>query len=100
MKYSTQIKPISYLKAHASEMIRKLNEGGEPYIITQNGEAKAVVQSVEEFEQLQERLAFLQLVQIAEQQIEEGDHKQPEEVLESLRERIIRRNENASGEKK
>ncbi|HEB92486.1 MAG TPA: type II toxin-antitoxin system Phd/YefM family antitoxin [Gammaproteobacteria bacterium] len=43
MKLSSQIKPISYLKAHASELIRKLSEQQEPLIITQNGEAKVVI---------------------------------------------------------
>ena len=42
MKLSSHIKPISYLKAHAAEIVRGLAEQGEPLIITQNGEAKAV----------------------------------------------------------
>ncbi len=88
MKYSTQIKPISYLKAHASEMIRKLNEGGEPYIITQNGEAKVVVQSVKEFEQLQERLALMQLLHRGEEQVEAGKVKPFDEAMERIRDKI------------
>jgi prevent-host-death family protein len=46
MKLSNQIKPISYLKAHAAEIIRHLGNQGEPLIITQNGEAKVVIQDI------------------------------------------------------
>ena len=42
MRYSTQVKPISYLKAHAAEILSSLGERREPLVITQNGEAKAV----------------------------------------------------------
>jgi prevent-host-death family protein len=45
MRYSSQVKPISYLKAHAAEILAKLGEQREPLVITQNGEAKAVLQT-------------------------------------------------------
>lgn len=45
MKYSTQIKPISYLKANAAEVVRHLTEQREPLVITQNGEAKLVIRN-------------------------------------------------------
>ena len=51
MKLSSQIKPISYLKAHAAEIVRNLKENPEPLVITQNGEAKAVLQDIESYEQ-------------------------------------------------
>jgi len=47
MKLSSQIKPISYQKAHAAEIVRNLAEQGEPLVITQNGEAKVVIQDIE-----------------------------------------------------
>lgn len=46
MRYSTQIRPISYLKANAAEVLAYLTENREPLIITQNGEAKAVIQDI------------------------------------------------------
>ncbi|MGR6438365.1 type II toxin-antitoxin system Phd/YefM family antitoxin [Proteus mirabilis] len=46
MRYSEQIKPISYLKANVAEVMTKLTESGAPMIITQNGEAKAVIQDI------------------------------------------------------
>ena len=59
MRYSSQVKPISYLKANAAEVLTHLAEQREPMIITQNGEAKAVLQDVASFEETQETLALL-----------------------------------------
>ena len=53
-RLSRQIKPISYVKAHAAEVIRDLSEGREPLIVTQNGEARAVIQDIESYEQTQD----------------------------------------------
>ena len=46
MRYSTQIRPISYLKANAAEVLQQLADQRQPMVITQNGEAKAVIQDV------------------------------------------------------
>ncbi len=85
MRYSTQIKPISYLKANAAEVLRELADGGEPMIITQNGEAKAVIQDVASYEQTQETLALLKIIALGRQDIAAGRTRPMREVLESLR---------------
>jgi prevent-host-death family protein len=72
MKLSTQIRPISYLKAHASEIVRDLGSKGPSMIITQNGEAKAVLQDIHSYEQAQETLALLKILALGQKQIEEG----------------------------
>jgi len=59
VRYSTQIRPISYLKANAAEVLQELNDRRKPMIITQNGEAKAVIKDVESYEETQETLALL-----------------------------------------
>jgi prevent-host-death family protein len=87
MKLSSQIKPISYLKAHAAEIVRNLGEQREPLIITQNGEAKVVIQDIETYEQTQETLAFLKILAIGTRQIEEGKVQPAENVIKRLRER-------------
>ena len=74
MKPSTQIKPISYLKAHTAEVIRKLDEHREALIITQNGEAKAVMQDVQSYERTQETLALLKILALGTRQIEAAGH--------------------------
>ncbi|MCX6616755.1 MAG: type II toxin-antitoxin system Phd/YefM family antitoxin, partial [Acidobacteria bacterium] len=72
MKFSTQIKPISYLKAHAAEVVRGLAERREPLVITQNGEAKVVIQDIRSYEETQETLALLKILALGNRQIEEG----------------------------
>lgn len=87
MKLSRHIKPISYLKAHAAEIVRNLGEQREPLIITQNGEAKAVIQDIESFEQTQETMALLKILALGNRQIEEGRVQPAAEVIKRLRER-------------
>jgi prevent-host-death family protein len=87
MKLSSQIKPISYLKAHAAEIVRNLGEQREPLVITQNGEAKVVMQDIESYEQTQETLALLKILALGTRQIEEGKVQPAEDVIKRLRER-------------
>jgi len=87
MKLSSQIKPISYLKAHAAEIVRTLNEHREPLVITQNGEAKVVIQDVESYEQTQETMALLKILALGTRQIEEGKVQPAKDVIKRLRER-------------
>ncbi len=86
MKLSNQIKPISYLKAHAAEIVRKLGEHREPLVITQNGEAKIVIQDIESYEQTQETMALLKILALGMRQIEEGRVEAAEDVIRRLRE--------------
>ena len=72
MRYSAQVKPISHLKAHAAELLLQLGERREPLIITQNGEAKAVLQDVASYEETQETLALLKLLALGSQDVEAG----------------------------
>lgn len=72
MRYSTQIKPISYLKANAADVLEKLQENRQPLIITQNGEAKAVLQDLATYEATQETMALLKILALGKQQIEDG----------------------------
>lgn len=72
MKYSTRIKPISYLKANAAEIVRQLTDEREPLVITQNGEAKLVVQDVASYEATQETMALLKILALGNRQVEEG----------------------------
>jgi prevent-host-death family protein len=85
MRYSAQVKPISYLKANAAEVLAQLAEHREPLVITQNGEAKAVLQDVASFEQTQETLAMLKLLALGNQDVAAGRLKPAAEVLGRLR---------------
>jgi prevent-host-death family protein len=85
MKYSNQIKPISYLKAHAFEVIRQLRERQEPLIITQNGEAKVLMQDIKSYEETQETLALLKILALGRNQIEAGDVRSADEAIHHAR---------------
>ena len=87
MRYSTQIKPISYLKANAANVLQELQEQRKPLIITQNGEAKAVIQVVVSYEETQETLALLKILALGNQQIADNKVKPIAEVVKRLRAR-------------
>ncbi len=72
MRYSAQVKPISYLKANAAEVLAQLTERREPLVITQNGEAKAIIQGVASYEETQETLALLKILALGNAAIEAG----------------------------
>jgi prevent-host-death family protein len=85
MRYSTQIKPISYLKANAADVLDELNAQRKPLIITQNGEAKAVLQDVASYEETQETMALLKVLALGNKQIEQGKVKPVADVVRRLR---------------
>lgn len=85
MRYSSQVKPISYLKANAAEVLTHLAQLREPLIITQNGEAKAVLQDVASFEETQETLALLKILALGNQDVAAGKVKSVADVAARLR---------------
>ena len=72
MKFSIQVKPISYLKSHAAEIIKNISESREPMLITQNGEAKMVVMDVRSYEEHEATLALLKILALGNRDIEQG----------------------------
>jgi prevent-host-death family protein len=85
MRYSTQVKSISYLKAHAAEILSSLEEQREPMVITQNGEAKAVLIDVASYEATQETLALLKVLALGQQEWATGKVKPVAEVVARLK---------------
>jgi prevent-host-death family protein len=85
VRYSTQIRPISYLKANAAEVLQVLEEQRKPMIITQNGEAKAVIQDVASYEETQETLSLLKILALGSQQVEREEITPISEVADRLR---------------
>lgn len=88
MRYSSQVKPISFLKAHAAEVLIDLAETRQPMVITQNGEAKAVIQDVVSYEQGQDQLALLKLLALGAQDIAEGRTAPAREAVARLKEKL------------
>lgn len=91
MRYSTQVKPISYLKANAAELFAQVAEDREPMLITQNGEAKVVLMDVATYEETQEQLALLKILALGEKEVEQGKTKPLADVVSRLRARHVNR---------
>jgi prevent-host-death family protein len=88
MKLSETVKPISYLKTHASEVIHEIGEKHSTYVITLNGEAKVVVQDIREYEKTQESLALLKMMAQSRKNLEEGKIKPARTAFSDLRKNV------------
>ncbi|MBL7219655.1 MAG: type II toxin-antitoxin system Phd/YefM family antitoxin [Phycisphaerae bacterium] len=88
MKLSESIKPISYLKAHASELVREIADEHKTLIITQSGEAKVVVQDLESYENMKESLALLKMLAQSSKSKKEGGFKPAKKAFKELRTQI------------
>ena len=88
MKLSTAVKPISYLKAHASELIRNITNTRQTLVVTHNGEAKVVVQDIRTYERMQETLALLKILARSKHNIKRGKARSIEHTFSNLERRI------------
>ncbi len=85
MRHAIRIKPISYLKANAAEVLTLLAREREPLVITQNGEAKAVLQDVASYDETQETLALLKILALGQRNVEAGKVRPLAKVVARLR---------------
>ena len=85
MNLSKNIKPISYLKANAAQVALELKDTGQAMIITQNGEATMVVQSVDEYERMQETLALLKMLAQSQQAVTQGKTVSSADIFSRIR---------------
>lgn len=88
MKPSEAIKPISYLKAHASELIRDITNNQKTMIITQNGEAKVILQDIKLYEQTQESLALLKIMAMSNKSLRRGKIKPIKRAFKDIKKKI------------
>ena len=88
MKLHESIKPISYLKAHASELIRDISENRQTLVITQNGDAKAIIQDIATYEQTKESIALLKILARSTKSKKEGRYKPARKTFKDLHARI------------
>ena len=90
MKFSEAVKPISYLKTHASEVVRDVAENQRTMIITLNGEAKVILQDVKVYEKTQESIALLKILALSGREIKKGNYKTLEKSFVNVRSRIVK----------
>lgn len=88
MRLSEAVKPIGYFKSHASEVIRQVMETHDPVVITMNGEAKAIIQDIREYEQDRESLALLKILSLSRKSVDEGRFLPVREAFAAVRQQI------------
>jgi len=82
------IRPITYLKAKAAELLHHINETHRPVIITQNGEARAVLQDPESYEEMRNTITLLKLIAMGEDDIRKGKWAEQTDVFSGLFEKL------------
>lgn len=84
MSLAEQIRPITYLKSSAAELVKEFVTNPEPVIITQNGEAKMVVMDIVEYEKQQESMALLKLLALGKKEFNEGKFSDAEAFIDAM----------------
>ncbi len=88
INYKADIRAISYIKTNAADMMRYVNEVKNPIVITQNGEAKAVLVDIESYQGMQNAFSLLKLLQLSEKEIEKGNYKTSGQVFKDMDTRL------------
>jgi len=88
MKISEDIKPISYLKARAADLLRQINETRRPVIITQNGEPRAVLQDPESYEKMRNAIGLLKILSISEEEIKSNEVMTSKAAFERIQSKV------------
>jgi prevent-host-death family protein len=84
MNISKDIRPVTYLKSKAPELLKQINETHRPVIITQNGEPRAVLQDPKSYENMRNAIGILKLISQGEQDVKDGELKPQEEVFATI----------------
>jgi prevent-host-death family protein len=89
MNIKEDIKPISYIKANAAEMLKRVNETHNPIIITQNGEAKAVLVDTDSYQSLVNSIGILKLLAQGEKEIDNNELIDQETVFSNIEKSLL-----------
>ncbi|MBN2686999.1 MAG: type II toxin-antitoxin system Phd/YefM family antitoxin [Deltaproteobacteria bacterium] len=84
MKITEDIKPVTYLKSRAADLLKQINESHRPVIITQNGEPRAVLLDPESYENMRNAIGLLKLISQGESDVRDGRVKPQEEVFKDI----------------
>ena len=88
MNISEDIRPITYLKSRAADLLKQINETHRPVIITQNGEPKAVLQDPESYENMRNAIGLLKMISLGEEDLGAGRVKTQKEVFDAVEKRV------------
>ncbi len=85
MNLKDDIKPISYIKTNAADMMKYVNENKNTIIITQHGEAKAALIDIESYQAMQDAFNLLKIIQLSEKDIQSGNYKESDQVFDTIK---------------
>lgn len=88
MNLKEDIRPISYIKTNAADMLKRVNETHNPIVITQNGEARAVLLDTDSYQSMRNTLGILKLISQSEKEIEENLTRKHEEVFKKIEKKL------------
>ena len=91
MNISEDIRPVTYLKSRAADLLKQINETHRPVIITQNGEPKAVLQDPQSYEEMRNAIGMLKLISQGEEEIRDGKFKSQKGVFDHIEENLVKR---------
>ena len=91
MNISSDIKPISFLKSHAADILKQINDTHRPVIITQNGEPRAVLQDPESYDNMRKAIGLLKLISLGEEDIKQGNIKTQDRVFKDIEKMLAKK---------
>ena len=91
MRIEHDVKPVTYMKTRAAELLRSVGESRRPVVITQSGEPKGVLMDFASYQELRQATLLLRLVAQGEADVREDRTVPQEKVFKSLRARLARR---------
>jgi len=86
-----EIKPISYIKTNAADMMKYVNEHKSSIVITQNGEAKAVLVDIESYQSMKDAFNLLRMIKLSEMDVKAGHFRDADKVFSDLKERYLKK---------
>ena len=87
VNYKDDIKPISYIKTNAADMMKYINDNKNAIIITQHGEAKAALIDIESYQTMQDAFNLLKMIQLSEKDIRDGNYKESDQIFDEIKQK-------------
>jgi prevent-host-death family protein len=91
MNISSDIKPISFLKSHAADILKQINDTHRPIVITQNGEPRGVLQDPESYDNMRKAIGLLKLISQGEEDVKQGNTKTQDRVFKDIEKMLAKK---------
>ena len=91
MNISSDIKPVSFLKSHAADILKQINDTRRPIVITQNGEPRGVLQDPESYDNMRKAIGLLKLISQGEEDIKQGNTKTQDRVFKDIEKMLAKK---------